>query len=428
MKKLIRLIVLFLFIISFPAGCGKQDSGVITIRVAWFSSPRWVKIFKKAIQNWEKDHPGVKIVTEPVSALQYRQKILTAVSGGVAPDVIWVENTQFPIFQEKDILLDLTNFIKKDSSVNLKNYWPELIDRFTVKGRTYVLPSDTAPIACIYYNKTLFDNAGIPYPDGSWDVYEMLKIAKNLSNDFNGDGKLDTWGFYTQYWQNFLYSFGGGYVDDVKNPTKCIINSPESLAGIKFYHDIFHVHNAALPRNAVEEGMGMRESIWFFMTGKLGMYCSGVWDAPTCQYTKAFDWDVAMFPKGPDGTRRFATGGSGWGVVKTTKHPEIAFEVAKIMGGPEGQIELAKSGGFQPSLIKLAKGPFWAGSPVKPLNKGMLNEAVQYVVYHPFTSHYPEYEEMVDPVMDMIWNGTLSPEEGADRAKTVIDKIMGFDK
>jgi len=155
-----------------------------------------------------------------------------------------------------------------------------------------------------------------------------------------------------------------------------------------------------------------------FSSGKVAMYNTGIWNASFFNKIKDFDWDIALFPKYPGADHsRFATGGSGWGILKTTRHPEEAWEVVKLMGGEPIQTRLAGTGNFQPALMRLARSKdVWLRCPPKPANKQLLNEAVAYAIYDPFTYNWNEISQMViQPEFDKVWLGKQSVEEAVAR-------------
>lgn len=159
------------------------------------------------------------------------------------------------------------------------------------------------------------------------------------------------------------------------------------------------------------------------------MFHSGIWDTPIIRKVKDFEWDVAMFPKSPKGIRKFATGGTGYGILKTTKYPQEAWEVLKALSGDDGQIMLAESGLAQPANSRISKGEHFAGSPKSPLNKKMLNEAVKYVVYEPFHSKWREARDLyIYPEFDLVFNGLESPEDAVRKIVPKINELLKEDQ
>ncbi|MFA6321471.1 MAG: sugar ABC transporter substrate-binding protein [Candidatus Omnitrophota bacterium] len=413
----LSLILAVFFLFSVVTGCSKKnDSGPkpVEIKVAFWGAPDEVNIMTGLIAGWQAKHPEILVKLEHTPYRGYVDKLLTRIAGRAAPDVICTEVDLFVTFQTKDVLLDLSPYIKDDPDVDVKSFYPEIIDRFTVNDKLYAIPRDTAPFACVFYNKKLFDEAGVPYPKDDWDMDDMLDKAKKLTK-VDADGRVVQYGFYAWAWQNFVYSFGGSLVDNVKNPTKCTLDSKESMEGLQFYSDLinkYKVHPSSITMTDLAMGVqGM------FMTGRLAMFASGIWETPGLRKSVGFDWDIAMFPKGPKGVRGFGTGGSGYCILKTSAHPKEAYEVIKALTSKDAQTMLADTGLAQPAIIEIAEGPHWIGGDLPPKNKKMLNGAMKYVIYEPFHPSWREAKELyILSELDLIFSGK----------KTVQEAVKGF--
>ena len=428
MKRFGRALACFIMaaFIFQAAGCGPAQTGgkpkKVPVKVAFWGSPEEIEIITTTLNNWQKDHPNIQVKLEHIPFGSYVSKVLTEIAGRSAPDIIAAEVNMFVSFADKDIFVDLKPFIDKDASFNLGDFFPEVVDRYTVNGKILGIPRDTAPMACVYYNKKLFDEAGVPYPTDDWDWNDLLDKAKKLTK-VDKDGKVIQYGFYSDMWPNFVLSNGGKIVNDVKHPTKCLLNSPESIEGLQFLVDLSHKYNVSPTSNTFRNlGLGV---IQMFMMQRVAMFHSGIWETPIVRKVKDFDWDVAIFPKGPKGVRRFATGGTAYGVLKTTKYPEEAWEVLKALSGDEGQIMLAESGLAQPANKKIAEGEHFAGSNKPPLNKKMLNEAVKYCVYDPFNAKWREIRDLyIYPEFDLMFNGLKPVKDAVDAIVPKADELF----
>lgn len=419
----------------FACGQKKEDtvnSNATKIRVAFWGAKEEVEIIEGIVKKWGKKHPNIKVILEHIPAGEYTVKILTQMAGDSATDVVFAEAGVFVNFFYKNRLLDLTPYVQKDKEFSIKNYFPEVVARFTRNGKIYAIPRDTAPFACIYYNKDLLDRLKIPYPKDSWDWKEFLKIATKLTEDEKGKHpdeqgfdakKIKRYGFWGWTWQNFVYSNGGKLVDDVSNPKQCLLNEPEAIEGMQFFVDLVHKYHVSPVPDAISSmGIGINQ---LFAMEKLAMYQSGIWDTPQLRQMIKFNWDVAMFPKGPKGKRAFGSGGSGYAILNTTKHPDEAWEVVKCLAGDEGQAMMAEAGLAQPANQLIANGSHWAGSPKPPLNKKMLNEAVKYIVYEPFHLKWREAnDKLLSPQLDLMNKALLPVKKGLDEVVPKINALL----
>jgi len=422
--KIIKLmIILILSVVIF--GCsGQKKEDVKRIQVAYWGSYQEVKIIRSIIEDWQKEHPDIIVELQHTPGVSnYTNKLLTRVAGGNPPDVAFAEVAIFVDFQKENLFMDLNPFIENDPDFSLEDYFPDVVKRFTRDGKIYGIPRDTAPFACVYYNKRLFDEAGVPYPTDDWTWSDLLEKSKALTKK-NKEGQTIVYGFYSSFYQNFIYSNGGKLVDNVEHPARCMLDDPKTIEGLQFYADLFTKYGVS-PDPIDISNIGLGGGNELFMRGRIAMYNSGIWETPMFRNIKDFDWDVVMFPKGPTGVRGFGTGGSAYCIMKSTKYPEASWQVVKALAADKGQIMMAEEGLAQPANRKIAEGPHWAGSPKKPLNKGMLNKAVRYVIYSPFHSKWREIEEKyLSPELDYLLLGEETAEEFAHKLTPIINKML----
>jgi ABC-type glycerol-3-phosphate transport system substrate-binding protein len=420
------------------AGCGKKAEQTQTnnkpkVRVAFWGAIEEKEIITKTVEQWQKTHPGIEVVLQHIPG-SYTDKVLTEIAGGNPPDIIFSDVDIFVTFFNKDALLDLTPYLNKDKDFHIKDFFPQIVDRFTRDGKIYCIPRDVAPFGVIFYNKSLFEKEKVALPKDDWDMKAFLDTATKLTLDENGkrpdeagfnSKKVKRYGFWGWSIHNFMYSFGGRFVDDVRNPTKCLMNEQPAIDGMQFFLDLSYKYYVS-PQSGALVNMGMSINQLFSME-KLAMFQSGVWETPNMRRLigDRFKWDIVMSPKGPKGQRGFGTGGSGYCIMKTTKYPDEAWEVVKCLAGEQGQIMLADSGLAQPANQKIAEGAHWAGNTEPPLNKKCLNEAVKYAIYNPF---HPKWREMWDrdiyPQIDLMINQKIGTKEGFDKIVQKVDPIL----
>ena len=322
-------------------------------------------------------------------------------------------------FYSKDVLLDLTPIIKNDKEFNIKDFYPSLVKRFEQEGKIYIIPRDIAPFNCIYYNKSLFDEQGISYPKNNWTWDDFVKIGKKLTKK-NEEGLIQQYGYQSWMWVNFLYSAGGRFVDSVNNPTKCMLGSPGSREGLQFNHDLMWKHRIAPRPGAVD--MGGAE---MFETGRLAMYGSGIWDTPGFRKITAFDWDIVPFPGHPKKGLKTGTGGSGYGIVKASKHPDKAWDLVKCLAGDYGQSILGDTGLAQPARKSIAASKHFAYDGKNPKNKAILLNSVKSGVYDPFYHGWNEINrKYILPEIDLYFLDQQTLDEALKKIIPEVNKAL----
>lgn len=418
---------LTVFITLNLSGCGQssEKEGITPIKIAFWGSPEEIDIITNSIKDWQTAHPNIRLIFEHTPYTGYDSKILTRIAGGAAPDIIATEVDYFVTFATKGVLEDLTPNLNATTAISKNDFFPSILDRFTVDGKIFAIPRDVAPFACVFYNKKLFDEAGLAYPSDEWTWDDLLRSARALTKQ-DANGRTTQYGFYGWAWQNFVFGNGGSLVDNVKNPTRVTLDDPKTVQGLQFYADLINLYKV-MPTPVALSNMGMGVDL-MFASGRLGMFLSGIWETPGLRNYN-FEWDIAMFPKNNQGIRAFGSGGSGYAILKSSKHKKEAWEVIQALTGAAGQTKLAERGLAQPSRVDVASGPSWAESKEPPANKKMLNEAVKYVVFSPFHPLWREVEEKyLKPQLDLVFNGKKTAAEVAQQLTPQMNQILQSEK
>jgi ABC-type glycerol-3-phosphate transport system substrate-binding protein len=412
------------------SGCGEKRERypavsappTTEVKVAFWGSPEEIDIVTKALEPWRKAHPQIHVRFEHTPYTGYDSKILTRIAGGAAPDVIAAEVNYFVTFATRGVFIDLKPYVDRDPHFELNDFFPAIVDRFTYEGKLYAIPRDVAPFACVFYNKDLFDAAGLPYPKDDWTWDDLLETAKKLTKR-GGTGRITQYGIYGWAWQNFIYGNGGALVDNVKAPTKTLLDDPKSVEGLQFYSDLINKHQV-MPAPLALANLGMGVDM-MFASGRLGMFLSGIWETPALRQKYSFRWDVAMFPKNRNGVRKFGSGGTGYGVLRSSRSPREAWEVVKALTSPEVQGELAERGLAQPARRSVAAGKAWALNPLPPENKKALNGAVEDVVFDPFHPKWREIEaKYILPEFDLLKGGKETAEQAVRNLVPKINEML----
>jgi len=405
------------------AGGAFAKSTDIVLRFRYWGDFKEIAIIQKTIDAFEKDHPGVTVHGERVPPTdEYVQKLLTEQAAGLAPDVVFCGGN-YTQFASRGMLADLKPFLAADSSVKVSDYYPQLISVFSNDGKLYALPRDIAPMGLVYYNKKLFDQAHIPYPDGSWSWdyvphpdrgnKDFLTVAKLLSKPAPAPGQIGQFGYAANdpstTMDNFVYSSGGQYVDDINHPTKMYyLTDPRIEKAAQLVEDMTYdpkLNVSPSPADLQSSGVGSHE---LFAQGKIAMYVTGIWEVPRFRTEITnFDWDIAAFPAGPTGLHGVKTGWSGYGITTASQHKPEAWELLKYLAGPKGLSRLAESGLAQPAIARLANSSLWIDGKT-PMNRKLTVDEVPYVHMDVISPNWNEVNAIINPKVQLIWAHTLT--------------------
>lgn len=428
-KTLRKLPVIFILSLWLSAlvvifSCGsppKRNPNEITF--GYWTGVSEKGLIEEIIANFEKQHPGVKIKGESTPWVQYFNKMLVEFVAETAPDVIMTSSEKVSAYIDADALVDLQPFVQKDSTFSIADYYPELVERMSYNGKLYVLPRDIDVVACVFYNKNMFKNEGIPFPSDDWTWQDFINANVKCTKDLNHDGKLDQWGISIYgFYHAFVYSNGGTMVNDWRQPTRCTLDDPRTIEAVKLWQDLMYKYKT-MPNSVTLNSLGMSEPDLFY-DGKMGMFLAGIWMSPSFSKITTFDWDVTMIPRGPSGKRMFMAEGSGYSMTKFCQNRELAWEFIKYIGGKEGQTILSRPGLAQPALMTLARSTVFLNGQ-KPANRVVVVNAAKDGMYRPATAKWDEVEQTyLNPMIDLIMSADSTKRVSADKGlKEITEKV-----
>src|SRR5699024_8615771 len=245
--------------------------------------------YKERIETFEEENPDIKVKTITV-ADDYHTKLQTMIAGNEAPDVAQVAENGSG-FATKGAFLDLSDRIEK-ASIDTDETWGAAIDVYKNDDEISGLP-DRGGSSILYYNKDMFDEAGLDYPDADFTLDDYYAAAEKLTNDEEGDAKR--WGSwaddYQLVWGNFLATNGGGIMDQ---DGKVIFDSPENLATLEEYNDAFQ--KWSVDYETGEDGVNR------FQAGVVVMNMTGFWDIKANDEVEGLNFGISTMPIGTEPT------------------------------------------------------------------------------------------------------------------------------
>jgi multiple sugar transport system substrate-binding protein len=383
-------------------GC-KREADPNSIRFRYWGDTEEVKIIESLLKDFEQANPGVKIRPERKNSDgTYADVLLTEFGAGTAPDVMFVSTDNIDILAESGKLADLNPWLAKEPDLKASDFYDAMTSRFMKDGKLLVLPRDVAPIACIYYNKDLFDAAKLPYPKDDWTWDDLRADAIKLTQrEANGNpiqlGFADDWNLVDAW----ILAGGGKHMDSFEHPTRFTFAEGGALDGILFRFNLL-TRDKVMPSSSDNQSLNGGAGA-MFLNGTLGMFHSGLWKTPSFRRITKFKWDVAPFPHKKGVQPLYWSGGSGYTMRDGVANPELCWKLIKYMAGPEGQKRLAATGLAQPALKALANSPAFLDGQ-DPLNKKMLLNCADHGLASPAWKPWQEFERTVwGPQTDPMW-------------------------
>lgn len=413
----VTLLALAVFLAMVCAGCSgnKQQAGIVELRLTMWGTQEDADFYNMALKEFYREHPNIRVKLEIIPWVRVFDKLLISTAGGRCPDVSRISSNWFVPCAAKGLLEPLDSYIANDPEFDIEDFYRPALEGWGMyKGKIYALPGDI-DVYAMYYNKDMFDKYGVPYPDESWNWDTYLRMAKKLTKDLDGDGRLDQWGCNPDStWQAYVWQNGGDILN--ADQTKCILDRPEAYEAIQWMADLRQKHHVApLPSDTADIGAQK-----LFTNGKIGMFISGSWAAPMVfqKEIKTFDWDVAPVPKGK--VRAVFIGGGAFGVLSRSKHKKEAWELVKFMVSPTMQRHYAQTKHIIPSRRSVAESGAYLYLKDKPKNKKVFIEAISYG--HPLP-RVPCSREMNDLIANEITWAILGKKTAKEACETVTPRI-----
>lgn len=306
------------------------------------------------IEKFKESHPDFTVEIE-YGGDDYADKVFTMAAAGNLPDVMLTADIYTAPFVDAGVLMDMQPAADTDEEINFDDTYPSIMGLGRVEGDPglYMIPVSLDNVQ-VYYNKTMWEAAGAPLPTPEWtwdDLIASCKLVQEAHPDVHCIGIGGAAGGGGFSWWAYIVPWIRGYSGDVlsEDGTTSTLSSPESLAGIQAYADLWVEHEVAIPLGSDLGGncfINQRCATWLSIPIFAGIFRDGV--------AGAFDWDVEVIPGLPEG-RFTGMGTFGYAVSSGTKYPDEAWDFVKVLLTPEGQERMLRTYRAAPLLQSLAE-------------------------------------------------------------------------
>ena len=286
------------------------------------------------------EETGIKVDVQVKEWDSYWTLLEAGASGGDMPDVFWMHSNNSQMYMKNNKLLKLDDYIEKSDKVDMSNYMSEITELYTYDGSYYAVPKDYDTIA-LWYNKTLFDEAGLDYPTADWTWDDVTEAAKKLTKDDGSQYGLGMRNDNNQAgYYNLIYDNGGYIINDDK--TKSGWDDEKTIAAMQTLEG--WIKDGVIPSL---ETMSENNEDVLFEAGKIAMTCQGSWMLAAFkenEYTAA-NCDCVELPKNAETGRRASSyNGLGWAASASGEHTDEAWQLIEYLGSKEAQEKQAELG------------------------------------------------------------------------------------
>lgn len=360
---------------------------------------------------------GIKTELQVVPWNEYWTLLESGATGGDMPDVFWMHSNESQKYMAGEVLLDLTDKIEASTEIDLNNYYQDITELYQLDGKTYAVPKDYDTIG-LWYNKTMFDDAGIAYPDETWTWDTLAEAAQKLTDKEKGQyGFASPAANNQDGYYNLIYDLGSEIINADK--TKSGWDNPKTIEAMNWWYD--NLVTKAMPPQKV---MAENTSDVLFQSGKAAMVIQGSWMVNAFQQNEysAANGDVAVLPMTKDGVRKTIYNGLGWSAAATTKNPDGAWKLIEYFGKESTQKKQADLGvtmsaymGTSDSWVKCAPG----------FNLQAYLDMTKDMVIRPYSKATKIWEDYSQETMVKAYEGQITMEEACKDIAAYMNEKLG---
>lgn len=340
--------------------------GADAVRFAFFADPSEALAYARLIDRFEEVQSTVKIEPIVISssnvaplgrllpASKYPEWLRGSFTSANPPDVFLFTYRDTGAYDTRGVLEPLDSWMAGSTVLREEDFYPEALALFRPANKPLLAIPQNLSSLVVYYNTEMFEKAGITDPGGGWSWDEFTAAAETLTVDTDGDGHTDIHGVAfdptIHRYAAAIWGAGGELFDDVYQPTKLTLDTPEARAGVAWLTSLGPTGIKATPTQ--EERM-LLDDTQRFRNGKAAMLIQSRRVVAFLRDNALAPWDVAPLPVGMMPAN--VSHSDGLGVFSGSPRKEAAWAFLEFAMGEEGQRILAESGRTVPSMVRVAE-------------------------------------------------------------------------
>jgi multiple sugar transport system substrate-binding protein len=414
MKKIFAIMVLCLTVTSLVVAGGAGDSkspapGSKTELTLWIGS--WWEPSAAAIkQNFEAAFPQYTLNVDCLPINGYFDNAVMAILSGSPPDILDLDVAQISTFASRDLLIDITDSVgnKLKPSDFAKPSW----DGSMYNGKLYGMPSRAFGLI-YYYNKNMFDEAGVAYPSDNWTVADFLEISKKITVPGKKYGAgisadaSDPSNVFSSF-APFLWSMGGDFLSP--DNKRCVLNSKEAVAAITFWTELYTKHKV-VPEGSLSYTVS-RDVVPLFDQNQVAMLPFNIQGAETFNKNPNLRWDLVPCP---GGTGR----AGGWTLTIPTSaaHPKEAQDYLLWFARPDVQAKVC--------IVEPSNKAAWdLTAPWNSAQYKKVLKAADTGRLFPTVASWGEIQKIIITELQLILQQRKTPQQGADAMVAQVNALL----
>lgn len=357
---------------------------------------------EEIIDAFNEEYPNIEVSITTAPFDQYFTRLQTQAGSGEMPDVLWMNGPNVQLYASEGMLMPLSELLEA-GDIDPGNYPGAMNELYTMEGEQYAVPKDFDTIG-LWYNKRLFDEAGVEYPSDGWTWDDFRSAAKTISDELGDQG---------------VYGFAGGVANQALVYPAIMQAGGEIISedGTTSGYDSSEARQAfQMLADMVEDGLSPSvatttdtEYYELFSSERAAMAWDGNWRVATYADSPAMEnIQVTHLPR----EQRQATPihGIGNAVAANTSEPEAAAAFLAFLGGEQAAIIQAEMGTANPAFTG-SQDAYIASVPEFDLQV-FIDAAEEYAIQYPVSLNTAAWLNEESEYFPALISGEMTVDEG----------------
>lgn len=383
------------------------------------------QIMQDIVDRFEAENPDIEVDVQLTSDLA--QKLLVAIMGGVAPDVVLLDRWMTSSLAAQGGLTVLDPLIERDR-VYREDYFAPTWEEAMFAGRSYGIPFNTDTRA-LFYHEGMFLEAGLD-PSDPPNTWDDLRLNASKVTRRNPDGSLRQVGYVPNWGQpnivHYLMQNGGSIFNE--DQTVVTFHDERGVEALEWMVDFVDFYGGLTALDEFAATIQVSGPIPAVLGGFQAIHYDGNWNLGSLRREFSAFYETQLRAALPPGNRQRATLSGGFALVipsgVTGERQEAAWRFIRYMTDFEAQLDMGIRTGNIPALIEAATDDRYVDDEIR----AVFVEAVQYAWFRPNHPTYPRIDEILRVQVQMAaLTKQMSPraalEDAARQAQSMLDEV-----
>jgi multiple sugar transport system substrate-binding protein len=379
-----------------------QDQATTTVSWSFWGDPWELEVNRRVARAFQAEHPQIKLELIHQPWDQYFNWLETQWQQGQAPDVMFLNNVRG--YAARGHLAPLDGYLQQDG-FELADFYPRLLELFNFRGSYYGLPRDN-DTKVIYYNRAIFEDAGLEPPRAGWTWTDLRNLANRLTRrDALGRPLVYGFAFETEtWWRIWVWQNGGDILNDPFSPTLVRLGEPEAVDAIQFLADLVLYDRVTPPPDILRSSSRITQ---VFREGRAAMVFGGHGKIPVLAEEPSLKWDVVGLPRREQAVN--LAGGAGYTISALSEQKEAAWALVRFLESEKGQAMFAESGLIVPARRSIREDSIFLRQ--QPYNAKVFTEEAELGRPNLNMPVAGEVTRLTEIGLAPVWTGQRSPAE-----------------